>query len=143
MKDAYAHELFKHNGLDQKIGSTYYEKDTAISEYKYELDELGIIKEGRAFDLKTGKQNYGYKYSYDDQGNQITIANLNAIDSVYSYYQRTFNEDGITIAEQIEDTKGKPTLLVKYEYRPKADSSWTEQTDLLQWTIERNQIPQQ
>ena len=53
MKDKYAYEVFQHNSEGHKIGSEYYEKDTLITKYEYQLDKKNRIASAKAIDMKT------------------------------------------------------------------------------------------
>jgi len=77
--------------------------------------------------VKTNKLNYGYLYEYDESGNQISTGNIDSEGEVSEYYVRTFNENGVAITENVVDLEGQSKLRIKYEYRPQADSTWTEQ----------------
>lgn len=127
MTDFYGYEEYEYDTLGRKIGSQYYENDTLRTEYRYALDSLGRIATSKAFDVKTDKMLYGTAYKYDQKGNQYESGSMTAKGEIVEFYRRTYNNQGIPIAENIEDLNGDPTFKVKYEYRPKADSTWLEQ----------------
>ena len=123
----FGYEVFEYNDLGQKIGSSYYEGDSLTTKYVYELDERGRVSVGRAYNAATDEMLYGYRYQYNDLGQDYETATLDETGTVYEYYRRTYNEAGVVIAENIEDLNDEPTFRVHYAYRPKADSAWTEQ----------------
>lgn len=123
----YGYEVYKYNELGQKIGSDYYENDSVVTAYVYELDSLGRKQITRAIDKRTGKMLYGYRYRYDEQGLPFETGNLNADGEVYEYYRQAYNEFGVITTEEIVDLEGNPTFEVRYEYRPKPDSNWVDQ----------------
>ncbi len=126
-KDKFGYEEYQYNTEGNKVGSKYFENDTLVSVYKYELDEQKNIAIGRAFDVNTDKMLYGYRHKYDAKDNQIETENLNGKDEIQDYYRRVFNEKGIVLSENIVDLDGNPTFKIKYEYRPQADHAWIEQ----------------
>ena len=127
MTDMYGYEVYTYDNNGNKTGSSYYEKDSLTTKYVYELDQKGRIYIGRAINPVSGDTLYGYKNEYDDRGNHIVTASMNGKDEILDYYRRTFNEGGVAITENIEDTEGNITFRVRYEYRPAADSTWVEQ----------------
>ncbi len=126
MEEVYGYEIYDYDSEGRKIGSSYYENDTIVTKYKYELDPEGRIAIGKAFDL-SGKMLYGYLNEYDSLGNHISVGSMDENGEVYEYYKRNFNANRIPITENIVDLDDNPTFRVKYEYRPSADSLWEEQ----------------
>lgn len=127
MKDTYGYEVYNYDSEGRKTGSNYYENDSLTTKYRYTLDDKGRILVGKAYDAKTDKMLYGYQNKYDVEGNHVETGSMNSEGEIGNYYRRKFNDKGIVMFENIEDTNGNPTFRVKYEYRPKADSLWTEQ----------------
>lgn len=123
----YGYEVYKYNESGQKVGSDYYENDSVVTEYVYELDSLGRIEINKAIDKKSGTMLYGYRYRYDGQGHPFETGNLNADGEVYEYYRHAYNEFGVVTTEEIVDLEGNPTFEIRYEYRPKPDSNWVDQ----------------
>lgn len=145
MKDTYGNDVYTYNEDGHKTGSSFYEKDSLTTIYKYELDDEHRIKIGKAFDPKSDTLLYGYNNIYSDKGFHVETANINAKDEVYEYYRRVFNKKGVPLFENIEDLDDKPTFKVRYEYRPEADSSWVEQltyyNDVLKEIRVRERVP--
>jgi len=127
LKNKYGYEIFKHNKEGHKIGSDYFEKDSLVMEYRYELNADNTIKFSKAFNPKTGEMLYGDQRFYDEKGNCIADGNMNGKGEIVQYYRRVFNENGVPVNENIEDLDGNATFSVRYEYRPQADSNWVEQ----------------
>lgn len=123
----YGYEVYRYNFAGQKIGADYYENDSIVTAYIYELDSLGRIQINRAIDRKTGEMLYGYRYRYDEAGNAFETGNLNADGEIYEYYRYAYNEFGVVTTEEIVDLEGNPTFEIQYEYRPKPDSNWVDQ----------------
>ncbi len=127
MSDMFGYEVYRYNKDGHRIGSIYFDGDSATTRYDYELDTENNISQGLAFSLETEELLYGYKNAYDSLGNHISTGSMNAKKEIIDYYVREFNENGIAIKENIVDLEGNPTFRVRYEYRPSADSNWTEQ----------------
>lgn len=125
--EQFGRDLYVYNDAGHKIGSKYFEKGEHIRNYKYTLDAMNRIHEGRAHDITTDTMEYGYRNKYDKDGNHIETATLNSKNEITDYYRRTFNQSGVPITEAIVGLDGKAIFNVKYEYRPQADKDWQEQ----------------
>ena len=110
MKDKYAYEIFQHNSAGHKIGSEYYENDTLITKYEYQLDDKNRIASAKAIDVKTNNMIYGYQNKYDEKGNHYESVSLNSKGELTEFYRRKFNNNGIATSENIEDLDGNPTF---------------------------------
>lgn len=123
----YGFETYNYNEQGFKIGADYYENDSIVTKYTYKTDSHGRILVARAFDRKSGSMLYGYQNKYNVSGQAYETGNLNGDGEVYEYYQRTFNENGLPVTEDIADLEGNITFKIKYEYRPQANEHWKEQ----------------
>ncbi len=123
----YGLEKYNYNEKGFKISSDYFENDSVVSRYEYELDELGRITLAKAIDQKTGQMIYGYQHKYNEEGLAVETGNLNSKGEPYEYYRRTFNINGLPVTENIVDLNDSITFKIKYEYRPTNDKNWKEQ----------------
>ncbi len=123
----YGFERYNYNEQGFKISADYFENDTIVSRYEYELDAQGRIVIAKAIDQKSGQMLYGYQHKYDAEGLIYETGNLNAAGQPYEYYRRTFNAKGLPVTENIFDLNDSLTFEIKYEYRPVDVENWKEQ----------------